>query len=473
MAAGESAPPKAPGAPGASHVHQALKDDWHEEDGLPEYAEFDLARRFTERYGAVRKYVPQWRTWIVYDGARWARDELLSTFDAVRAVCKEVALAAATEKIAAAIAAAKTVAAVERLARADVGHAMPVRVLDADDYLLNTPGGTVDLRTGELRPHESADYLTKCTAVAPDFAADGAAWVAFLDDVTCGDVALQDYLARFFGMCLSGSTREHALVFFLGAGGNGKSTLLELMLYILGDYGKLVPSEMLLELRGERHPTDIASLVGVRFAVASEVDEGRTWSETRVKTLTADEVLTARFMRGDFFEFKRTHKLLVVGNHQPALRTVDDAIRRRLHLVPFKARFTGDSIDRDMPAKLRAESPAVLAWAIRGALAWQSEGLAPPPAVTSATEDYLATHDALGEWLAQACLTADPEAWCESARLYASYKAWRERRGERVPSLVRFSGQLEQRFRKVRRGGHVRFSGIELRDADLLGAGST
>jgi P4 family phage/plasmid primase-like protien len=167
-------------------------------------------------------------------------------------------------------------------------------------------------------------------------------------------------------------------------------------------------------------------------------------------------------MRQDYFEFRRTHKLIVAGNHRPAIRIVDEAIRRRIHLVPFGARFSGAAADATMPEKLRAEAPAVLAWAVRGCDEWQLAGLKPPTTVLAATQDYLDSQDTLGLWLDERCIS-DPTAETQSSVLYNDFKTWKEARGERVPSTVRFSGQLEQRFRKERRGGVAWFAGVALR----------
>ena len=439
--------------------------DWYR---LPEHTEEELAGLFTVGYAIDLKYVAALGKWLWWDGARWLIEKTLLALDLARSVCRGQAKLLQKEKqsekdkLAAAIASAATVAAVVRMASADRRHALTPEQLDTDPFLLNTPGGTVDMRTGKIQAHRREDLLTKVTAVTPDHEADAPTFWRFLDAITCGRQALQDFLQRVFGMCLTGDTRDHVLLFFLGSGANGKSTLLDLMLHVMGDYARQILSELLLEQRGESHPTGLANLMGVRLAVASELAEGQAWNEARIKSLTGDERISARFMRQDFFEFRRTHKLIVSGNHKPTLRSIDDAVRRRLLLVPFDAHFAGDQVDRDMPAKLRAEAPAILAWAVRGALAWQSGGLCPPAEVTDATEDYLLAQDTLGEWIAQACDTSDHEAETPSSELYTAFHRWKERRGERAPSTVRFSSQLQARFRKERRSGIVRFQGIRL-----------
>jgi putative DNA primase/helicase len=314
-----------------------------EEAVPPEFSEDSLALEFTRRHGEDLRYVAPWGKWLRWDGKRWAEDRTIRVFDLAREVCRDAAKEA-EEKIARQITTAKTVAAVEKLARSDPKHAILPEQLDADDYLLNTPGGTMNLRTGKLGPHQREDLLTKMTAVTPDDDADDSTWIRFLGDITLGDKAIEDYLQRLFGYSLSGDIRDHVLVFLYGGGANGKSTLIDLVLHVLGDYGKLISTETLMESRGDRHPTDIAALLGVRLAVSSEVEEGQHWAESRLKALTGDATLTGRFMRQDFFEFKRTHKLIVAGNHRPTIRVVDEAMRRRIHLVPFKARLLAQKI---------------------------------------------------------------------------------------------------------------------------------
>ncbi len=430
----------------------------------PEFSDDSLATAFTRRHGNDLRYCAPWGKWMRYDGTRWTEDRTVAVFDLVRVICRQAA-GDADEKLARQIASGKTIAAVERLARSDPRHATVPETFDADPFLLNTPGGTVDLRTGETRPHRRDDMLTLTTGVIPDDLGDDRMWRKFLADITLEDEELEGYLQRLVGYCLTADVRDHILVFFHGGGANGKSTFLDLLLYIMGSYARQIPTETLMEARGDRHPTEIANLMGVRLAVSSEVEEGQHWAESRIKALTGDAVLTGRYMRQDFFEFKRTHKLIVAGNHKPSIRIVDDAMRRRVHLVPFRAKFMGDRADPTMPMKLRAEAPAVLAWAIRGCSEWQAGSLSPPTCVLSATKDYLDSMDTLGLWLDECCDTSDPTVETRSSTLYGSFSAWKEGRGEHAPSNVRFSALLESRHAKERRGGNVWFRGLRLRES--------
>jgi putative DNA primase/helicase len=208
--------------------------------------------------------------------------------------------------------------------------------LDSDPMLLATPSGTVDLRTGKLSEADPSDFITRCTSVGP--AAPGTlapTWQRFLNEATGGDHELIAFLQRWAGYCLTGETIEHALMFVYGPGGNGKTVFVNTLAGILGSYGTVSPMDTFTEHYGDRHPTDLAMLRGARLVTASETEEGRAWAESRIKQLTGGEPITARFMRQDFFTFVPNFKLLIVGNHKPVLRNVDEAARRRFRIVPF------------------------------------------------------------------------------------------------------------------------------------------
>ena len=230
---------------------------------------------------------------------------------------------------------AATAAAVERFAQADRAFAVTSAIWDRDPMLLGTPGGVVDLRTGELRPAAQGDFITKLTAVAPAETADCPLWLQFLKEATGDDEKLIRFLQQWAGYCLTGDTREHALLFVYGPGGNGKSVWLNTIAGILADYAKNAAMETFTASQNDRHPTDLAMLKGARMVCASETEEGRAWAEVRIKQLTGGDTISARFMRQDFFEFRPQFKLTVIGNHKPLLRNVDDAAKRRFNVVPF------------------------------------------------------------------------------------------------------------------------------------------
>ena len=226
----------------------------------------------------------------------------------------------------------------------------------------------------------------------------------FLDTVTGGDADLQAYLQRMAGYCLTGVTTEHALFFLYGTGANGKSVFVNTLTAIMGDYATVAAMDMFMATHGDRHPTDMAGLRGARLVTAIETEQGSRWAESKLKALTGGDKITARFMRQDFFEFTPQFKLLIVGNHKPSIRNVDEAMKRRLHMVPFTVTIPPAKRDKRLPDRLLAERDGILAWALQGCLEWQRTGLRPPAAVMAATEDYFEAEDAIGRWIDERCV---------------------------------------------------------------------
>jgi putative DNA primase/helicase len=432
-----------------------------EADRPPEYSDDGLALRFTELHKDRLRYVATWGRWLVREPAVWRLDDTVHAFELARAVCRQAAAGCGDPKLAAAIASSKTVAAVERLAKGDRRHAATVDQWDADPWLLNTPAGVVDLRSGAIRHHDPADLLTKITAVAPG--GECPLWVEFLTRITGSDAELHDFLQRAAGYALTGITREHALFFAYGTGGNGKGVFLNTLTGILGSYAAVAMMETFTATPGDRHPADLAMLRGARLVTAQETEEGRRWAESRIKALTGGDPITARFMRQDFFTYAPQFKLFIAGNHKPGLRNVDEAIRRRLHLIPFDVKIPAAERDPVLAEKLKAEWPGILQWAIEGCRHWRALSLAPPPAVAKATDEYLEAEDALGQWLGECC-HLNPNRWASRADLFASWRGWAEKAGEYVLPLKRFLQALETRgFVGTRKHGGVRgFAGVEV-----------
>ncbi len=415
------------------------------------YSDLAVALTFAARFAPVLRYVPE-LGWLHWDSTRWARVPDVRVMGLARTVCAAVAARAATDpdlkpadqlRVAKGLESAATVAAVERLARADRRLLLDAGALDRDPLLLNTPGGTVDLRTGRLRPHDPEDYCTKRTAATPR--GDCPQWRAFLTRVMAGDREPIAYLQRLAGYSLTGLTREECLDFCYGTGGNGKGTFLETLKAVLGDYAVGAPMTTFTETKSEQHPTDLAKLAGARLVIAQEVAEGRHWDAERLKALTGRDTISARFMRRDFFDFVPQFTLIIAGNHRPAFRNVDPALKRRLHLVPFTVTIPKAEQDEGLKDRLQTEeADGILAWALEGCLAWQRDGLTPPAGVVAATEDYLDAEDVFGQWLAECCVVG-PGHWARAGALYAAFTRWKTARGEGVPSQRKFAGMLVDR----------------------------
>jgi putative DNA primase/helicase len=296
-------PPKGDGFEGAPRCEDEV------DHRPPEFSDEALALRFAELHAQDLRYVAGWDRWLEWNGTRWTNDNTLHAFDLARAVCREASAAANNLKGAAAIASAKTVAAVERLARADRRLAATTDQWDQDIWLLNTPAGTVDLKTGKVGKHGPEDYITKSTAVAPG--GECPRWLSFLARITGNDAQLALFLQRVAGYALTGSVVEHALFFGHGTGANGKGVFVNTIAGILGDYATTASMETFIASNGDRHPTDLAGLRGARLVTAQETEEGRRWAEAKIKTLTGGDRVSARFMRQDFFEFTPQFKLLI------------------------------------------------------------------------------------------------------------------------------------------------------------------
>ena len=400
-----------------------------------------LALAFAAEYADKLRYVAAWGQWLAWDGTRWIPDDTLHTFDRVRSLCREISARAS----------AQMVAAIERLARADRRLAATAGQWDVDPWLLNTPGGVVDLQTGRARSHCPEDYLIKTTSVEPNASCPIPIWTKFLDRIMGGDTELSAFIGRILGYALTGVTREHSMFFAYGSGANGKSVLTSTAAGILGDYHTSAPIETFVARSHERHPTDLAGLRGARLVTVTETEGGRSWAEAKIKTLTGGDRISARFMRQDFFEFLPQFKLWIAGNHKPHLRSVDEAIRRRFHLVPFTVTIPPCERDQKLTEKLRAEWPGILQWMVDGCLEWQRLGLAAPATVRRATDDYFESEDAIGAWIEDRC-ERRLDSWELTKTLFASWKEWAETAGEHTGTRKRFVQALENRgFRCQRR----------------------
>jgi putative DNA primase/helicase len=422
---------------------------------LPPTAEDAIALAFADRHAHELRYVAARGRWLHFDGTRWVQDDTLHAYDRARAICREIALQC--DKPASAVASAATVAAVERLAKADRRLAATAAQWDANDWLLNTcdgeaPAATLDLRNADSRLHDPLDYITKKTACQS--AAAGTPhplWTNFLDRVTDANAELQRFLQRYIGYCCTGFTSEHVFVFAYGTGANGKSTFINTIAKIFGDYATVADMSTFIASHNERHPTDLAKLVGARLVIAQETQKGRRWDETKIKALTGGDRITARFMRQDFFDFVPTFKLFICGNHKPRLTSVDEAIRRRLLLVPFTVQIPLVERDPELMQRLEGEWPAILRWCVDGCLEWQRMGLAPPAIVRDATEAYFADQDTLQQWLDDCTEDGGEFAFSRTTELFASWKAWCESRNIKPGSAQTLSEALADRgFAKKR-----------------------
>jgi putative DNA primase/helicase len=420
----------------------------------PEFADDALALNLSSHYGDTLRYVDAWGRWFLWDGQVWRHDDTLKVYDLCRKTCRSYALNA-PPNVQKAITSGKTIAAVEKLIRADRRHAATVGQWDADPWLLNTPSGIVNLRTREVMPHDPMHHMTKKTAVGPDFEADCPLWLKFLHEATAGDVKLQSYLQRVCGYALTGITREHAMFFAYGTGRNGKGVFLNTIVAIMGDYAMTADPDTFTASGSGKHLTVLARLQGARLVVAQETEEGVPWAEARIKSITGGDPVTANYMRQDHFTYIPQFKLFMAGNHKPGLKSVDEAIKARFNLIPFIVTIAKDQRDDQLTEKLIAERPAILRWMLDGCNDWREAKLNPPTVVSTATGDYFEAEDVTGLWI-EACCEKKSEG--ASGDMFRSWKTWAIAAGEEHGSQKRFGQTMASRGYPTRRGtGGTRF----------------
>lgn len=422
------------------------------------------AERVARLHGRDLRWVEAWGAWLVWDGVRWVRDETgevtRRVTDTVRQIPAEVEgldhhdRRKAILRHAISSESAGAIAAAAKLLRAQPGIAVRVDDLDSDPWLLNVPNGTVDLRTGELRPATRADLCTKVCKVAYDPAAQAPVWEKFLGEVQPDD-EVRAFIQRLIGYAATGVIREHVLPIHHGDGGNGKGVFSEILLATLGDYARQIPCEMLLASGQDRHPAERATLWGTRLATASELPKGRALNESLVKQLTGGDTISARFMGQNFFEFRPTHKLSLSTNNKPIIRESGNGAWRRVLLIPWTV--TPPVPDTTLPDRIREELPGVLAWIVGGCLAWQRDGLAPPAAVQAATAEYRDESDVLGAFLGERT-TTEPEyhgalVRAPAGTLYKAYQAWCLAGGVKPDTQTAFGRELTKRGFVAQAGG--------------------
>ncbi len=500
-----------PAVNGAHHVDESAKPGTPAEaqDAGPEQlTDTGNARRFARQHGHNLRYVATYGKWLVWDGQRWTLDETgqvmrwaketAMSFYADAARFNELAAAALAKAQAAALeddpAIGETANAelkrLQKLAASHAKHALicqgrarleamvklaeseppiPARAGDFDQapWLLNCTNGTLDLRTFKLHAHRRGDMLTQLCPTPYEPGAQCPTWLAHLERIFDGDAELTSYFHRYAGYCLTGDVSEQTLLIPHGSGANGKSVTVRAVLDVMGpDYaGQAAPD--LLVMSRDRHPTELADLRGKRLIASIEVDDGRRMAEGLVKQLTGGDFVKARRMREDFFQFEPTAKLFLVTNHKPEVRGTDHAIWRRIRLLPFEVTIPAKERDKKLQAKLQAEAAGILAWLVRGCLAWQREGLEPPQKVMAATQEYQAENDTIGAFLEE-CTAKHEGARVKANTLFQAYEAWCDQWGEKARLNGKRFGQAiaERGFVKERDMYGFHYVGLGLLQAE-------
>lgn len=433
------------------------------------------AERFVRRHGANVRYCVAWRSWMVWDGTRWRRDDTRTVERYAKDTARSIWVESAAgehkdERVLLAKWAEKSessgrLKAMIELAQAEAGVTVAPDAFDRQPFLLNVANGTLDLQTARLLPHDPANLLTKTTGVTFDPEAPCPRWEAFLLQIFNNDVELIAYLRRAIGYSLTADVREQLLHVLHGGGQNGKSTFLEVIAHVFGDYAIPADFTTFLDRPNDSGPrNDIARLAGARLVRSSEVGEGKRLNEQVIKALTGNETISARFLYSEAFDFDPTFKIWLAANHKPVIRGSDYAIWRRVRLVPFLVTISAQQKDETLKAALLDEAPGILTWAVAGCLEWQQQRLNPPSIVEMATTDYRQTSDVIGAFLDDCCDTG-AEFEVPAGELYAAYRRWAESGGEFVLSQTAFGRRLDEKGFGVRKSGVKYRGGLRLCDS--------
>jgi putative DNA primase/helicase len=438
-------------------------------------SESDLANawRFAELHGRDVRFTTA-HGWLVWDGRRWASDE---KGIAVQAMAKDTALQIARDLRAGNDMARRyssgkrfqSKAAIEAmvwLARSESGIPAILTDFDVDPWLLNVANGTLDLRTGTLRPHDRNDLISRIADVAWDPNAEFDRWDEFIMEIVGKDEDLYCYVRRLTGYLLTGITTEQVVHFLYGLGANGKSVFCETILSLLGDYAIVCSPELIMQRRHQGIPNDVARLRGIRVAMMNETGQGSRFDEAKLKDLTGGDSLSGRFLQQEFFDFSPTHKLVIRGNHKPAIQGTDEGIRRRLRLVPFNVTIPESARDPDLAQKLKAELAGILRWAVDGCIEWQEKRLSPPAIISEAGHEYREESDTLGRFISEGC-EIRPLAQVKSSTFFKRYRDFCEASGERWISVKDLPSEMQRRdYQWKRTNTGAFYYGIELRQQE-------
>ena len=445
------------------------------------------ARRFRDRYADRVRYNPTDKCWMVWDGARWKRDDLATVkgfademLDQMDKACfgiRDTESAGAMRRHVQKSRSSRWKEAFLKEAQHLPGIPMLPDQFDRNKGLLNVRNGILDLARRELLPHDREKYITRMAQVEYDPQAKAPVWTAFIQSVTGGDTTLAEYLQVMVGYCLCGSTREQCMFFLYGEGANGKSTFLETLAKLLGDYCMNAQADTIASTRSRSSGaarSDVARLKGARFVTLEEGDQGALLDEGLVKQMTGGNTITARFQYGKEFEFRPEFKLLEATNHLPRIHGTDVGIWRRIRLVPFTQRIPEAKQDMLLPQKLEAELPGILNWALDGLSQWlrnsqggKRHGLPACPAVDSAVNAYRQDQDRIAAFLADCTVPAEGDA-VQASVLFRTYLSWCSENNEKWRMANKQFGMEVKKHYEVHKGMYYfEYVGIALSDEGL------
>jgi len=422
--------------------------------GLIQFTDSTNAMRLVKEHGRNIRYNAAWRKWIVWNGKFWEMDEggaLIHEkgLEMVRNIYDELLKTADyRERIDIEKAAMMSESVRRRKAFVEAAtwiSALRIRTdeLDSNPWLLNVKNGTVDISSGEFREHKPEDMITKIANVDYDPAADCPMWKKFVREIMDYKADIIKFVQTAAGWSLSGDISEQTMFILYGTGANGKSTFLNTIMYILGDYATATPTETFMKKTGDNFSNDVARLRSTRFVTTTEVEQGRRLSEPLIKKITGNDEMTARFLYGEFFNFKPTFKIFMATNHKPVIKGTDYGIWRRIKLIPFTERIPEEKQDKHLELKLREEASGILNWLLEGIANWKQERLKTPKAVLFATDEYRGEMDVIGNFIKEKC-RQKKEMTIQIKKLYKAYSDWCEENNEHAVSERFFTLRLKE-----------------------------
>jgi putative DNA primase/helicase len=357
-----------------------------------------------------------------------------------------------------------SISAMVKLASAHENIATKKSIWDADLWAFATPDATYNLKDIKKHAPRRDEYITRMARFGADPYARCPVWDAFLLSIMAGDEEMVRFLQRAVGYCLTGSIQEQCLFIAYGRGANGKSTFMDMVTYLLGDYATSTPVETFVNRKEGAIPNDLAALAGARLVTCNETAEGGGLDESLVKLVTGGDPITARFLNREFFSFVPAFKLWMLTNHKPIVKGTDEGIWRRLRMIPFTVTIPKEERDEMLPQRLREEATGIMRWALEGLKEWRRIGLSPPSKVLEATQQYRDEMDILSDFIADCCDTSR-SARGDNKRMYTKYSEWAKENGVAQRSHKWFSRALVDRGfeQEPGRGSGRTWIGIELK----------
>jgi len=436
-------------------------------NGKVQFTDSTNAGRLLAEHGKDIRYMAAWKKWVIWNGRYWQTDESGALIhekglETVRNIYDELSKTSdyrdriEIEKYAMLSESVRRREAFVKAAQWIQELNITSEDLDNNPWLINVQNGTIDVSTGEFREHRQEEMISKIANVEYKPEADCPLWKQFIREIMNYKTDLINFVQAAAGWALTGDISEQTMFIMYGTGANGKSTFLNTIMYLLGDYAIATPTETFMKKSGDQNTNDIARLRGTRLVTTTETEQGRRISEPLVKKITGNDPMTARFLYGEYFNFVPTFKIFMATNHKPVIKGTDHGIWRRIKLIPFTTRIDEDKQDKHLELKLREEASGIFNWLLEGAERWKRDGLKAPAIVQNATDEYRGEMDVIGNFLKQSCKQEAGQK-IRIRELYKAYSDWCDENNEHAVSERFLSLRLKEIGFEQTRTSEARF----------------